>query len=133
MPHKIFISLPVADVARARAFYQSLGWAIDPAFSDEGSACVIVSEAIYLMLSSHEKFQAISPKPLVLPCDGVTALHALFCDTRAEVDIMTNAAIAAGGRELHESEDLGFMYSRAFEDPDGNGFGPFWIQSDADS
>jgi hypothetical protein len=25
---------------------------------------------------------------------------------------------------LHDAEDLGFMYSRAFEDPDGSGFGP---------
>jgi predicted lactoylglutathione lyase len=22
---------------------------------------------------------------------------------------------------------MGFMYSRAFEDPDGNGFGPMWM------
>lgn len=40
---------------------------------------------------------------------------------------MTEAAMAAGGQSLHEAEDLGFMYSRAFEDPDGNGFGPFWM------
>lgn len=131
MPDKIFISLPVTDVARARSFYQALGWAIDPAFSDDSTVCVMVSEAIYLMVSSHEKFQAISPKPMVLPRDGVTALIALSCSTRDEVDHLTKAAIAAGGRSLHEAEDLGFMYSRAFEDPDGNGFGPFWVQSAA--
>jgi predicted lactoylglutathione lyase len=41
------------------------------------------------------------------------------------------AAVAAGGKSLHEPEDLGFMYSRAFEDPDGNGFGPVWFSPDA--
>ena len=37
------------------------------------------------------------------------------------------AATKAGGVSLHDAEDLGFMYSRAFADPDGNGFGPFWM------
>lgn len=129
MPDKVFISLPVTDVEKASAFYNALGWQIDAAFSDAGSACVILSEAIYLMLSSHEKFQEISPKPMVLPRDGVTALIALSCPARDEVDRLTEAAIGAGGRSLHAAEDLGFMYSRAFEDPDGNGFGPFWMQS----
>lgn len=129
LPDKIFISLPVTDVARARAFYQALGWSIDPAMSDEGGVCVIVSEAIYLMLASHARFQAISPKPMLLPRDGVSALIALACGTREEVHRLSAAAIVTGGRALHEAEDLGFMYSRAFEDPDGNGFGPFWVQN----
>lgn len=131
MPDKIFISLPVTNVARAGVFYQALGWRIDPDFSDESSACVIVSATIYLMLVSHQKFQAISPRPMVLPNKGVAALIALSCGTRDEVDHLTEAALAAGGQSLHEAEDLGFMYSRAFEDPDGNGFGPFWVQSAA--
>ena len=52
---------------------------------------------------------------------------ALAHDDRADVDAVTEAAIAAGGRELHGPEDLGFMYSRAFEDLDGHGFGPMWM------
>jgi uncharacterized protein len=129
MPEQIFITLPVTDVGKAIAFYQALGWQMDARFSDEGGACVIVADRICLMLASHERFRAISPKPMRLPQDGVTALFALSCATRAEVDRLTEAAIAAGGRSLHDAEDLGFMYSRAFEDPDGNGFGPFWMQS----
>ena len=79
------------------------------------------------MLSTHAQFREHSPKPLVLPAEGATCLFALSCDSRAEVDAMTAAALAAGGRSLHDPEDLGFMYSTAFEDPDGNGFGPFWM------
>ncbi len=37
------------------------------------------------------------------------------------------AALAAGGRELHDPENEPYMYSRAFEDLDGHGFGPFWM------
>lgn len=56
MPDKICVTLPVTDVARAQMFFQALGWAIDSAFSDKGGVCVVVSEAIYLMLSSSKKF-----------------------------------------------------------------------------
>lgn len=127
MPRTIFISLPVTDIARSRAFYQALGFSLNAAFSDDTTACFVVSETIYVMISTHERFQSLSPKPLILPSTGTMSLIALSCDSRAEVDAMTEAALASGGRELHEAEDLGFMYSRAFEDPDGNGFGPLWM------
>lgn len=127
MPRMIFLTLPVADIARSRRFYEALGFSINEKFSSESSACVVVSDAIYFMLATHEGFRSFSPKPLVLPADGATSLVALSCDSRAEVDAMTEAAIAAGGKSLHDPEDLGFMYSRAFEDPDGNGFGPLWM------
>jgi predicted lactoylglutathione lyase len=127
MPRMIFVTLPVTDMPRSRAFYEGLGFGINPAFSDDTSACVVVSDTIYFMITTHEKFKAISPKPLILPSTGTMSLIALSCDSRAEVDALTAAALKSGGKEVHEAEDLGFMYSRAFEDPDGNGFGPFWM------
>ncbi len=127
MPRMIFITLPVSDIARSRGFYESLGFAINEKFSNESSACVVVSDTIFFMLATYDGFRAFSPKPLVLPSEGATSLIALSCDSRAEVDSLTEAAIAAGGKSLHDAEDLGFMYSRAFEDPDGNGFGPLWM------
>ena len=127
MPRMIFISLPVTNVARSRKFYEALGFTINEKFSSATSACVVASDAIYFMIQTQESFQNFSPKPLVLPSEGATSLIALSCDSRAEVDTMTAAALKAGGKSLHDPEDLGFMYSRAFEDPDGNGFGPMWM------
>jgi uncharacterized protein len=127
MPRMIFITLPVTDVAKSRVFYESLGFTINEKFSGDGNACVVVSDAIYFMIASHEQFQIQSPKPLILPTTGTMSLIALSCDSRAEVDVMTKAAMTHGGKQVHEAEDLGFMYSTAFEDPDGNGFGPFWM------
>ena len=132
MPRMIFITLPVSNIARSRAFYEALGFTINEKFSSESSACVVVSEAIYFMLATEEGFRAFSPKPLVLPSEGASSLIALSCDSRDEVDSLTNAAIQAGGKSLHDPEDLGFMYSRAFEDPDGNGFGPMWMDPAAE-
>ena len=131
MQKMIFVTLPVTNIATSRKFYESLGWAINEAFSSDNSACVVVSDAIYFMLATHESFAAASKRPLVLPSEGATNLIALSCESRAEVDAMTDAAIAAGGTSVHDAEDLGFMYSRAFADPDGNGFGPFWMDPTA--
>ena len=127
MNKMIFVTLPVSDMSRSRKFYEALGWSINDAFSSDTSACVVVSDAIYFMLATHDAFRAQSQSPLVLPSDGASALIALSCEARDEVDAMTDAAVAAGGASRHEAEDLGFMYSRAFADPDGNGFGPFWM------
>lgn len=127
MTRQIFVNLPVTDLPRARAFYQALGFAIDDQFSGDNGACVVVSEAICLMILTHGQFQDLSPKPLVDPRQGTTALISLTCDSRAEVDALCEAAKAAGGGDAHPPEDLGFMYSRAFHDPDGNAFGLFWI------
>lgn len=55
---------------RARALYEALGFSINEQFSGPTSACVVVSDAIYFMLSTHEQFRTLSPKPLVLPSDG---------------------------------------------------------------
>lgn len=66
---------------------------------------------------------------MVLPSAGANALIALFCESCAEVDAMTAAAITAGGASLHNGEDLGFLYSRALADRDGNGLSPFWMNS----
>ncbi len=127
MPRMIFITLPVTDIPRSRKFYGSLGFSINEKFSDETTACVVVSETIYFMLQNHERFQSFSPKPLILPTAGAMSLITLSFESRAEVDAVTQAALASGGHELHDPEDLGFMYSRAFEDPDGNSFGPMWM------
>ena len=127
MPRMIFLTLPVSDMPRARAFYEGLGFTINPKFSNENSACVVVSDTIYFMLATHDQFRNFSTRPLVLPSEGATNLIALSCDSRAEVDAMTAAALAHGGSSVHEPEDMGFMYSTAFADPDGNGFGPFWM------
>ncbi len=39
MPNQLFVNLPVADLSRARAFYEALGFAAVPEFSGEDAAC----------------------------------------------------------------------------------------------
>lgn len=88
---------------------------------------MVWSDAIYVMLRAKPFFATFTEKMIVDPTTNSTGHYALSFDNRDEVDAITQAAVEAGGRELHGPQDLGFMYSRAFEDPDGHGFGPFWM------
>ena len=121
MSRQVFIHLPVADVAKARAFFEGMGFSLDAHCSGEHSACLAFSETIHVMLSAHEQFRQFSPKPI---CDTSKALEVLLClqcESRAEVDDMATKAVAAGATDA-ETTDYGFMYQRSFIDLDGHGW-----------
>ena len=123
----IFISLPVADVAKSTAFYEAIGFEKNAKFSNEQSSALVWSDAIVLMVLDRAYYATFTPKQIIDARTTSGMLIALSFDSRADVDAITEAAITAGGREAHEPEDHGFMYSRAFEDLDGNGIGPMWM------
>ena len=126
MAKKLFISMPVSNVAASVAFYEAIGMTRDEAFpSSENGAAMNWGDAVCFMLSSHSAFGSLTAKPIADTHKTVANLFALSLDSRNAVDAIFKAALAAGGREVHGVEDEGFMYSVGFEDPDGHGFGPF--------
>lgn len=127
MPRMIFVSLPVRDLAASRRFYEGLGFSVNENFSDETTACVVVSETIYVMIQNHERYAGFAGLPVGDPREQSQHLLALTCDSREEVDELGRRAVAHGGTEVHGPEDLGFMYSIAFTDPDGHAWGPLWM------
>jgi uncharacterized protein len=131
MTKMIFVNLPVADVAKATAFYQALGFEKNEMFSNEQASAMAWSDAISVMLLAKPFFATFTTKRIIDAREETGALFALSRDSREDVDAITEAAMAAGGRELHDPEDLGFMYSRAFEDLDGHGWGPMFMDMEA--
>ena len=127
MPQMIFVNLPVADLDRAKTFYEALGFTIDPQFSDESGACVVVSGAIYLMILTHARFEEFAALPRADTSKVTAALIALSRDNRQGVDEMADAALRAGGTEPRSAQDHGFMYGRSLHDPDGNVLEAFWM------
>lgn len=128
MARTIFVNLPVADVAAATAFYQAIGFVKDETIAKGPEAAMLRwSDDIAFMLLSHAHFANFAAKPMADSRTTSAVLFALACDARADVDAITAKAVAAGGSEGHDAEDLGFMYSRAFEDLDGHAFGPMWM------
>ncbi|MBG9390639.1 VOC family protein [Caenimonas aquaedulcis] len=127
MTKKIFISLPVSDLAASTAFYRALGFGQNAHFSDDTSAAMEWSEAIHVMLLTHEKWRTFTQRPF--PAAG-TAGHmlSLSMDSREAVDAINRAAAAHGGKaDANPPEDHGFMYSRDIADPDGNLWATFWM------
>ncbi|MBN8629790.1 MAG: VOC family protein [Rhodobacterales bacterium] len=131
MPQMIFVNLPVADIARSRTFYQALGFTINEQFSDETTACVVISDTIFVMILNHERFQGFATLPRADTAKSTAALIALSRDDRVAVDAIMAAALANGGSEPKAAVDHGFMYQRTFMDPDGNVFEPFWMDPGA--
>jgi predicted lactoylglutathione lyase len=127
MPKMIFVNLPVRDLAAATAFYEAIGAVRNPQFSDHTAACMVFSETIFVMLLTHEKYLGFSKKPIA---DRATSevLIAFTQDGRAEVDDVLARGVAAGGRaDPNPVQELGFMYSRSLEDPDGHVWEMFWM------
>lgn len=127
MPRMIFVNLPVADLPRSMAFYSALGFTNNPAFTDETAACMVWSEAIHVMLLSHEKWRQFTQRPIP-PATSSEVMLALTCDDRAAVDRMNETAAAHGGSaDINPVQDLGFMYNRNLADPDGHVWEAFWM------
>jgi predicted lactoylglutathione lyase len=122
---QIFINLPVADLPKSIAFYTALGFSNNQQFSGNGAACIVISDTINVMLGTHARFRDFTPKAI---CDTSTAVEMLLnlsCESREQVDRLVANALAAGGSTYDKPEDLGFMYSHSFVDPDGHGWGLF--------
>ncbi len=131
MTKMIFVNLPVADLPAAQRFYEAVGATNNPQFTDETAACMVFSEAIYVMLLTHEKFAQFTPKRIADAHQTSEVLIALSADSREGVDEITKKALAAGGREPREKQDFGFMYGRSFEDLDGHIWEPMWMDMEA--
>jgi len=123
----LFVNLPVADVERSTAFFAALGFSFNPTMTDETAACMLVGEHAYVMLLSREKFAQFAKLPIADPTTHTLALYCFSVSSREEVDAVSAAALAAGGREADDAEDYGYMYSRSFYDLDGHGWQVMWM------
>lgn len=125
MHQMIFVNLPVADLARSRAFFTALGYRFNEQFCDpERALCLALGDNIYAMLLKPEFFATFTPNGV--STGGNEALLAVSADSREQVDRLADAAIAAGGTEVRR-EDQGFMYGRSYADPDGHVWELMWM------
>ena len=128
MPKMIFVNLPVKDLAASIRFYKAIGCEQNMQFSNEQAAMMVWSEAISFMLLTHEFFGTFTSKRIADAQQTCEVLLALSRDSREEVDSITQAAAANGGKaDVRPPQDMGFMYGRAFQDPDGHVFEPMWM------
>jgi predicted lactoylglutathione lyase len=121
MATQIFVNLPVKDLDKSKQFFTDIGFTINPQFTDEKAACVVISEDIYAMILREEFFKTFIPnKEIADSTKSTEVLVALSADSKEKVNELADKALAAGASKLREPDDYGFMYSRSFQDPDGH-------------
>ena len=121
MPKQIYVNLPVADLPRSRAFFESLGLHFEPKFSNDQGACLVIEEgSIHAMLLTHDFFKTFTSKPVADATRSTEVLVCLSCESRSKVDELVRAAVAGGGSTHSEPVDHGFMYIHAYQDLDGH-------------
>ena len=128
MFNAIYINLPVADVGRSLNFFENLGFEFNQQFTDASSACLIIGENMYAMLSNREKFAGFINKPIASH-DSTEAIISLSCKSKESVTELAEKAFSLGATKVNEPEDHGFMYSWGFEDLDGHLWDLFWMDS----
>ncbi len=122
----IYVNLPVADVARSRAFFTDLGYTFNEVFSDDKAISLVLGENMVAMLLQRDYFDTFHPASTA---DATTTKECIVCldaDSRDGVDALVDRAIAAGAT-AGDTEDHGFMYGRSYSDLDGHSWQIMWM------
>ena len=132
MQKMIFVNLPVSDLTRSKTFYEVVGAVADERFCDGSAAMMRFSDAICVMLLTHERFSGFTPRAIP---DAHATAQVLLClseESRDAVDATVARAVAAGAQgDPNPTQDHGFMYGRSFADPDGHIWELAWMDVEA--
>ena len=125
------VTLGVADLARARAFYEALGWQTGAGADDD----VVFFQAGGLIVGLWDRVALAEDSGVVDGggFGGITLAHNVR--SPAEVDAVIEEARAAGGTVAREpAETFWGGYSGVFLDPDGHPWevahNPHWRVAD---
>lgn len=113
------LMLSTQNIPRIRSFYEEgLGWQpVVPASALSIMYRVGASLMVFIDAAYQEKESGIGQG------GGCKAICATFVDSKADVDIMVDRVVKAGGSITSSARerDLG-LYSAYFADPEGNGW-----------
>jgi predicted lactoylglutathione lyase len=116
----IFINLPVKDLTASRAFFAQLGFEFNRGFSDDGCACIVVDQNIYVMLLAEDRFRDFINGEISDAANTTEVTNCLSAESRQQVDDLVSRAISAGGKPWKPTIDEGPVYGGSFQDLDGH-------------
>src|SRR5262249_16045153 len=108
MSRMIFVNLAVKDLNISVHFFTNLGFQFNSQFTDENATCMIVNDEAMVMLLVEPFFKTFTKQELP-PRSQSEAILAISADSRAEVDELTEKAMASGGKTAVDTQDHGFM------------------------
>ncbi|MDX3803650.1 VOC family protein [Streptomyces rishiriensis] len=127
----IFVNLPVNDLDASKKFFTELGYSINPQFSDDNAASVVISDTIVAMLLTKPFYSTFTKKEIADSATTSEVLIALSAPSREKVDELVDRALALGGSPSGDTQDHGFMYGRSFDDLDGHTWEVVWMDPSA--
>lgn len=127
----MFVNLPVKDLDRSVDFFTKLGFSFDPRFTDETATQMIVSDDAFVMLLVEDRFKDFTKKELVDATRQTEVILALSAESREGVDELADKALDSGGSLANDPLEMGFMYGRSFNDPDGHLWEVVWMDPSA--
>lgn len=128
MHTQMFINLPIKDLSRSRQFFENMGYAFNPQFSNDQGACLVLGEHSFAMLLTEPFFAGFTTKPIGDAHKTTQALIALTCESRERVDELVKRAVQGGAHTPKPAVDRGFMYQHGFYDLDGHVWELFWME-----
>jgi len=122
------VTLGVADIGEATAFYERLGF--KKSSNSQDAVTFIKAGSVVLGLFGRDALKEDAKAGTLWTGNGGMAL-AMNCVNEAEVDAMMATALAAGARILKPAEKTFWGgYGGYFADPDGHAWevahNPFW-------
>jgi predicted lactoylglutathione lyase len=127
----ILPNLATRDLERAKRFFGELGFELDPRFTDENAAAMVVNDQAVVMLLREEFFSSFTSKEVVDSTRQIETMIALSAESREDVDAFYDKALALGASPAGDPTEMDFMYARSFLDPDGHHWEVFWIDPEA--
>ena len=121
MAKMIFVNLPVTDLPASMKFYEAVGFTNNPMFTNDQAAAMAWSDEIVVMLLRHDFWKTFTSKTIPNAHESAQVLLCLGHDSKEAVEDIVSKAVASGGKaDPTPLQDMGFMYGRSFEDPDGH-------------
>ena len=133
MAKQVYINLPVKDLTKATAFYQSLGFTKNESFSNDKASGMEWSADIFVMLVTHNFYKTFIPGRDVIDSTTTSGvLLALSFDTKEEVEKFAKTAKENGGDffKIDSGVPEDMMVGYEVLDLDGNQWEPVWMSPD---
>lgn len=123
---KSFLNLPVKDLQKTINFFTKLGFTFNPQFTDENATCMVLNEGSFVMLLVEPYFKSFTKKEIPDTKNFAQLTFAVSYDSKEEVQEKIAIALQEGAQDAGE-QDMGFMFTRRFNDLDGHLWELFWM------
>jgi predicted lactoylglutathione lyase len=129
MKTNIFVNLTTKDLERAKNFFTGLGFTINPQFTDENAACIVISDNIFAMIVVEDFFKRFTKKEIVNDHVATETATCLSAESKEKVDEFVTKALSMGATEniVPDMQANESMYGRSINDLDGHIWEIMWM------